>query len=213
MSDSDRVIPESEVSWTTDFHNLTQEYDIPYSVVCTRCEPGGLYMWRADLSFLKRKSVGFGNSKALAKEAAAKNAFPWLRLQNEEKIRRKSQSSQFGAVRAERGFQNESAALRALQDDSFKRPEWFKSVRRADREEDKRGIDIVVETHDVGRLYLQVKSSKVFARRFAEKRRPSLIGLIVASYSDDPKELHRRAMDELETLYRQVIARRDRSCG
>lgn len=207
MSDSEAVIPDSEASWGDDFHRLATEYDLPYSVEYEKCSSADLYQWKAILKICRRSFVGFGHKKQEAKERAMQNGFPWLRLMSEPEARRRSRSAQYGAIRAERGFQNESAVLRALSDPSFVRPVWLRSVRRATSEEDLRKIDVVVTT-DVGPLYLQVKSSQVFAIRFEERRRSTLIGVIVASYDEDPRVINDRAMQKLRELRNTVLSRR-----
>lgn len=56
---------------------------------------------------------------------------------------------------------------------------WIHHVRLATSKEDARGIDVVVET-DVGKLYLQVKSSHNGARKYRYKRpRAKTIILII----------------------------------
>lgn len=55
-----------------------------------------------------------------------------------------------------RGARHEDRALEALR--TYGVP-WIKSVRHADDSEERRGIDIVVET-DVGKIFVQVKSSR-----------------------------------------------------
>src|SRR5271156_1710138 len=56
-----------------------------------------------------------------------------------------------------RGIQAEERGVKACRSEG--RPAWMKTARYATREEDRHGIDIVVET-DVGRLFVQVKSSQ-----------------------------------------------------
>lgn len=201
---------EQEESWSVDFHNLAVELGIPYEVIYAECERTSMHRWRAKLTILKHVSLGYGTTRSEAKNAACRNAFPWLRLQDEAVLKRKSRSSQMGAVRLERGFQSESAVLRALSDPTIQKPLWFRSVRRATADEQPKGIDVVVES-DVGPLFLQVKSSQLFAQRFKQKRRPSMIGLIVATHLEDPYEIYRRAMDILTYLYDRVRERRRRS--
>lgn len=209
MSDSDPVIPDSEVSWGDAFHQLSVEYDLPYGVEYERCSPTDLHQWKAILRVSKKEFVGFGHSKKEAKERAMQNGFPWLRLMNEPEARKRSRSAQFGAIRQERGLQNESAAVRALNDPSFDRPDWFQGVRRATSEEDARQIDIVVSS-DVGPLYLQVKSSRIFAIRFEETRRSTLIGVIIVSQDEDPRDINQRAMTKLQELREIVLLRRNK---
>lgn len=48
---------------------------------------------------------------------------------------------------------------------------WIQRVRKARLDEDRRGIDVVVETKDAGELYVQIKSSERGARTWTEKYR------------------------------------------
>lgn len=214
MSNSDPPVSESRQRWLTDFEKLIQEYEISYKIIYSRCPPGSAYLWRADLTVLKYACSGFGDSQMFAKASAVNTAFHWFERQEESFLRRRVQSAQFGAVRAEHGARNESAALRALQEPTFKRPTWFESARQATPEEDKRGIDIVITTTDVGLLFLQVKSSRVFALEFTDKRRATLIGVIVVSHTEDLREVNDRAMEVLLRLHERVLAKRGHSsCG
>jgi hypothetical protein len=66
------------------------------------------------------------------------------------------------------------------------RPAWLVSARRASREEDGAGIDIVVES-DAGQLLLQVKSSFYGKARFLKEERDARIGVVVVT-PYDPQE-------------------------
>lgn len=73
--------------------------------------------------------------------------------------------------------------------------------------EDARGIDVVVET-DVGKLYLQCKSSHAAARCFRAKKRSSAIAVVVMS-PDADVNVH-RAIGALRMLRSRVLAIRER---
>ena len=68
----------------------------------------------------------------------------------------------------QRGRTSEQRVLEACQLPG--RPAWMKSARAATRAEDHDGIDVVVES-DVGKLFVQVKSSRRGKADFEEKRR------------------------------------------
>jgi hypothetical protein len=70
----------------------------------------------------------------------------------------------------------------------------MKSARKATRDEDADGIDVVIES-DVGKLFVQVKSSRGGKAAFAEKRRRARIAVVVA-----------RTADTQEALLRKVVA-------
>jgi hypothetical protein len=73
-----------------------------------------------------------------------------------------------GKIGSERGRANEHHVLEACLLAS--RPAWMVSARAGTRAEDHDGIDVVVES-DVGKLYVQVKSSRTGKAAFV-KRRP-----------------------------------------
>lgn len=76
---------------------------------------------------------------------------------------------------------------------------WFVSARAGTPEEDRDGADAVVETNDVGKLFLQAKSSKAQARLFRASRRRLVIGVVVVSDHDErlTDERVRSALGEL----------------
>lgn len=62
---------------------------------------------------------------------------------------------------------------------------WFVSARAGTPEEDRDGADVVVETKDVGKLFVQAKSSKAQARLFRASHRRLVIGVVVVSDHDE----------------------------
>lgn len=69
-----------------------------------------------------------------------------------------------------RGKANEAAALRIVTEAVGSQP-WVRLVRPAIPEEDRAGIDVVVETTDVGYLFVQVKSSVSGLREWTARYR------------------------------------------
>lgn len=106
-----------------------------------------------------------------------------------------------GLANNERGAWNERRVLHVLSSDV---PAWVRSARAATKAEDRKGIDVVVDT-DVGMLYLQVKSSRKGAERFDP--RGKMIGVVVAGDASE-KQLRRRVLGILGELRRQVQDRR-----
>jgi hypothetical protein len=88
------------------------------------------------------------------------------------------------------------------------RPWWLLDVRRAHASEDRTGIDVVVETSDVGRLYLQVKSSKCGAAKWSRRHRydTRLIAVIVVRPLDGPSTIYGRALGALILLRERAQA-------
>lgn len=80
----------------------------------------------------------------------------------------------------------------------FALPWWIRKVRRARRHEDRKGVDVVIETVG-GRMFLQVKSSRRGAedwlRAHALDRRP--IAVIVVSSHCELATIYGRALGAL----------------
>lgn len=85
--------------------------------------------------------------------------------------------------------------------------EWVKGARRATPEEDAKGVDIIVDT-DVGPLFLQVKSSRMYSREFERKKRSKLIA-VVAVGACNPRTLRRRVRSALFMLRARVKEARE----
>jgi hypothetical protein len=102
-----------------------------------------------------------------------------------------------GADAKKRGRRSEDHVLEALALPS--RPEWIRSVRKATKTEDRAGIDVVVES-DVGKLFVQVKSSRGGKTHFEEKRRRARIAVVVAKVTDSPEGLLRKVVGELAKM-------------
>src|SRR3989344_8447271 len=62
----------------------------------------------------------------------------------------------------------EEQVLEAIdpKDSTLELPSWYVSSRLSTPEENYRGIDIVVETNDLGRFFIQVKSSLKYVNKF-----------------------------------------------
>lgn len=84
-----------------------------------------------------------------------------------------------GDLGRERGERNEGVALDAARSACDRLP-WVTSARAATREEDARGIDIIVAT-DIGSMCLQVKSSRTGAQTFRASRPGALIEVVIAT--------------------------------
>lgn len=49
-------------------------------------------------------------------------------------------------------------------------PDWFHGIRPVSQEEDCRGIDAIAFTDDVGKIFLQIKSSKAGVEKFKKQQ-------------------------------------------
>ena len=164
--------------------------------------------WRVELRVRAPHSsgdvVGEGASKKQAEHAAAK---AYLQLQSE---RAQQRISARGRKQNALGKRNEQRILAALNDPFARLPGWFASCRPSTAEEDARGIDVVIDTFDLGLAYLQVKSSEVRKCSFESKRRPSLIACGGVQAHDSDPSLRTKALDALETIRQILLARRHR---
>lgn len=112
--------------------------------------------------------------------------------------------SEIGRIATEKGKRAESRALEAAQRIT---ESWMKSVRLATRKEDEAGIDIVVES-DVGKLFLQVKSSKGSARSFSKRPRRQHNEVIVVPIDLTETVLNLRVREAIERARDWVLAGR-----
>lgn len=86
---------------------------------------------------------------------------------------------------------------------------WFKSARLATWEEDTKGIDLLIETLDIGVLYLQVKSSWKSARRYREKYPRMVIAVVVIPFHEKLEIIWQKVLLEIIKLRREIIRRRN----
>jgi hypothetical protein len=113
----------------------------------------------------------------------------------------------FGEAAQALGRANEARLLEAVEY-LRERHAWILGVRQATREEDSKGIDLVVTT-DVGELYLQSKSSKTAAVDFMQKRRKLLIATVVVR--GDKERVAGRALTALTDLRLVVLEKRKKA--
>lgn len=100
----------------------------------------------------------------------------------------------------ERGLRNEQRVLFACQNPN--RPSWMLSARIATKEEDHNGIDIVIQS-DIGKLFVQVKSSEKGKEAFSERRRRARVAIIVVHHNDTENDLLNKVVLELTKLRNQ----------
>ncbi len=117
----------------------------------------------------------------------------------------KNVSRVLGKIGTERGRTNERHVLEACLLPT--RPAWMKSARAATRAEDHDGIDVVVES-DVGKLLIQVKSSRTGKAAFAERRRRAQVAVVVVKSGDALDAVLRRVIGALAPLRKQFLAER-----
>lgn len=89
----------------------------------------------------------------------------------------------------ERGRRSEDLVFEAFAERPPDAPAWFKCLRRPTLEQDRfQQIDVIVETLDLGELYIQVKSSLTGLRKFEERWHPANVrGIVVGLDQDDAR--------------------------
>jgi hypothetical protein len=100
-----------------------------------------------------------------------------------------------GQARIVKGLKLEEKVLRAIicNCPDSQESEWLKFPRLATMVENNQGADLVIETWDMGKLYLRVKSSDGALRRFRGKRHHTMVEPVVIKNEDD-----------LETVWEKV---------
>lgn len=108
-------------------------------------------------------------------------------------------------ISLERGRRNEERFFEAMNDPLAKDlPPWILRARRPTSTQDKfEGIDAIIETSDVGKLFVQIKSSMTGANNFKNGRhfkRNSSIVVVVIRDDDTPKTIRAQARKLLSEL-------------
>ena len=97
---------------------------------------------------------------------------------------------------------------------SAEMPKWFLRVRRPSLKEDRyEGKDAIIETTDVGKLFLQIKSSEAGAAHFRKGRhfqRNKFIAVIVIRESDTSEDILAKTRNVLSQLRQEIF--RNRKC-
>ncbi len=109
----------------------------------------------------------------------------------------------FGQLDNERGRRNEERALDAVTTANLS---WIRSARLATREEDARGIDLVLET-DVGGLFFQIKSSHRGKRKFIDTHGKSRtrIAVIVLQHLLTEKLFQTRILEAVHSERKAIL--------
>lgn len=72
------------------------------------------------------------------------------------------------------GKKNEEKFYCSFHLESFEKPRWLKKIRKGTPDEDRRGIDFVVETHTNPPLvFIQIKSSEAGRKKFWKQHSPN----------------------------------------
>ncbi len=111
----------------------------------------------------------------------------------------------FGTIARDRGRASEQRVLDACV--LAGRPPWMRTARQATPAEDHDGIDVVIES-DVGKLYVQVKSSRRGKAAFEKRRRRVRAVVVVVAGGDTPDKLLRKVVGQLAALRAQFLSER-----
>jgi hypothetical protein len=110
-----------------------------------------------------------------------------------------------GGIGLERGRGNEKRVLEACQLPT--RPKWMLEVRRGTRAEDHAGIDLVIES-DVGKLFVQVKSSRRGKADFEEKRRSARVAVVIVRAGDSQEQILSKVVSAVAPLRKEFLGER-----
>ncbi|OHB25467.1 MAG: hypothetical protein A2542_00570 [Parcubacteria group bacterium RIFOXYD2_FULL_52_8] len=118
-----------------------------------------------------------------------------------------------GTTAFAKGMLREFDVLDACCFQDWAKPDWVLSIRPGSEEKDAQGIDFVMYTKDVGKIFIQVKSSHRGALRFMDEhpRNPRHIVLIVVDDRANSVDIRRRIMDGAEKERAWRLAKRNHS--
>lgn len=95
-------------------------------------------------------------------------------------------------------------------------PPWFSGIQKSTREQDYfRRIDAVAFTSDVGKIYLQIKSSKSGVKKFEEHQekhpQSEWVFPIIIRSTDTDAEIAKNTRRVLSRARQEILKRRNRS--
>lgn len=112
-----------------------------------------------------------------------------------------------GQIEQQKGFTSERKALNALLLHYNDLP-WLCLPRKGSWEEDRRGIDIVVPTVDIGDLYLQVKSSHFGVVKFNKRHHRQTIAVVVVKLPESSDIVWINIKNALLGLRKEILKNR-----
>jgi hypothetical protein len=114
----------------------------------------------------------------------------------------------------QRGFNAENVVIKSFSDEIYSkncpvRPEWFYKIEKASYELDSKGIDLIVFT-DVGKIFLQVKSSLKGKEEFLRKKKNRImIGIVIIKYYESFETIRYIIIKELEKMRNLILEKRN----
>lgn len=115
----------------------------------------------------------------------------------------------------EKGRRNEERFFEAMNDPlADNLPRWIQGVLRPTSSQDRfEGIDAIVKTADVGKLFVQIKSSKAGEEKFLKGKYNKSIIVVVIGKSDTPAEIRAKARKPLSELRFQYLKLKSSICN
>jgi len=116
-----------------------------------------------------------------------------------------------GSIGRERGKRSESRVVMMI-NELGSSTHWISGARHATTEEDRRLIDVVVET-DVGKIFIQIKGCRNSLLNFELKkpRAPVILGIVVNDYLED-HQLKASVLSLLLKEREKILQKRNGSC-
>lgn len=116
--------------------------------------------------------------------------------------------------RIKKGRKNESLVLQALNNAANKNklPKWIHEFYLSSYEEDQKGIDLIVNT-DVGKLYLQIKSSKYGKNKFENKFKTNIKRYGIETIIVNTEESEEKLLLKILLLLKRMRKRYQVTCS
>lgn len=106
------------------------------------------------------------------------------------------------------GKANEEYFFQAFSERPRDAPDWFISVRRATKHEDRNGFDAFVITTDVGEIPIQIKSSTQGIARFFTRRQGNPAIPVVVLAGVNPEGFRKRVFERVGERRKKLLAAR-----
>lgn len=113
---------------------------------------------------------------------------------------------QLKEITDQRGKDAENKVMKSF-NDSDEIPEWLLGIHKGSHEEDKKGVDLWVET-DVGKIKLQVKSSVRGAEEHVERNKKGDIAVVVVKEGDSLEKVFGEMVFSIKPLREKYLKKR-----
>ena len=109
---------------------------------------------------------------------------------------------------AERGRRNEQRVYIAFESPAVRYgfPPWFRYLRACTTDEDRSGSDAIIETDDIGKILVQIKSSEYAARKFHRRRGRTQIIVIVVKDGMSDEDIRQIVLAEATRKHLELLA-------